>query len=373
MIHSVYIQGFKRFAQQEFKLAPLTVLAGLNGTGKTSLIHALILAREALNDRAGGSVPLNGPFGLELGTAEDIHNWNAEGDIIFKMRHGSGQLATWRFSAPANANEALYLRVAECPSDPPPAFTSRPRALTYLCAERLGPRSVLGASALPADALELGIRGEYCAQVISELGDRKIEDMNRLHPDREEGSSPLLKYELERWLREIVRPVEIDTEPFPSKLVTALRFRTPGGEWVRAPNMGFGVSYALPVVLAGLVASPSGLLVVENPEAHLHPAGQSRMGVFLAWLADRGVQVIVETHSDHVLNGVRRAIGEHRYLEHKKATVLFFDSEHDDAINVTSLGFTSMGGVSDWPRGFFDQYQIDVAALGRVRRQAGQR
>lgn len=130
--------------------------------------------------------------------------------------------------------------------------------------------------------------------------------------------------------------------------------------------MGFGVSYALPIVVAGLTAATGGLMIVENPEAHLHPAGQSRMGVFLAWLASTGVQVIVETHSDHVLNGMRRAIGEHAFLNPDKAVVHFFD--HATPLKVQELRFTERGSVSHWPQGFFDQYQIDVAALGRLRR-----
>ena len=133
--------------------------------------------------------------------------------------------------------------------------------------------------------------------------------------------------------------------------------------------MGFGVSYALPIVLAGLTARRGGLIVVENPEAHLHPAGQSRMGVFLAWLASRGVQVVVETHSDHILNGVRRAIGEYRFLDHDSAIAHYFDSAESDIPSIHRLDFTSIGGISHWPRGFFDQYQIDVASLGRVRRR----
>ena len=93
--------------------------------------------------------------------------------------------------------------------------------------------------------------------------------------------------------------------------------------------MGFGLSYSLPVVVAGLVAPQrDALLIVENPEAHLHPAGQSRMGTFLATVAATGVQVL-ETHSDHVLNGIRRAIGEHGVLQPADALVHFFDAKED--------------------------------------------
>jgi predicted ATPase len=136
--------------------------------------------------------------------------------------------------------------------------------------------------------------------------------------------------------------------------------------------MGFGITYALPIILAGLVAVEGGILVVENPEAHLHPAGQSRMGVFLAWLAGKGVQVIVETHSDHILNGMRRAIAQHSYISADSSILHFFSQSEDDEFGTNSvpLRFEANGSVSSWPKGFFDQYQIDVATLGQLRRRS---
>jgi predicted ATPase len=151
--------------------------------------------------------------------------------------------------------------------------------------------------------------------------------------------------------------------------MTALRFRPPRGDWVRAPNMGFGVSYALPIILAGLYARDGALLVIENPEAHLHPAGQSRVGYFLGVVASAGVQIVIETHSDHVINGIRRAIAD-TALAPDQAVVHFFDSLTDQAeLEHSTLRFTATGGLSDWPKRFFDQYEIDVVALSRVRRQ----
>lgn len=366
MISSIEIRGFKRFEAKAFDIAPLTILTGLNGSGKTSLIHALLLAWEASSDASRGVVRLNGPFGLELGTAEDIRNWKSDEPVKFVICSTAGADATWKFGMPSE--DALYVTVEQKPDKVPAAFSGLPRAFTYLCAERLGPRSNLGASPRPAAELETGVRGEYCAQMLESLGDKLIEDPSRVHSVREENAPAMLKYEVERWLAEIARPVEIDAVRYPGSMLFALRFRSPGGDWVRAPNMGFGLSYALPVILAGLTARPGGLLIVENPEAHLHPAGQSRMGSFLGWLSSRGVQVIIETHSDHVLNGVRRAIGEHKYLAEDKAVVHFFESGEGDEPIVHKLAFTSIGGVSQWPSGFFDQFQTDIAALGRVRR-----
>ncbi len=365
MIDALKIDGLKRFDSRRLRFAPLTVLAGLNGTGKTSVVHALLLAREASQGVATSVVRLNGPFELELGSAEDVRNWSSDGDIRIGVE-AAGSEANWRFAV--SSEEALFLEKAQVPAAPPTAFGAAARAFTYLSAERLGPRSVLGASPLPAEALEVGVRGEFSAQVLAAIGDRPLQEAARLHPLSSERTANLLKYQVEKWLSEIARPVEVEASRLAGTAVTTLRFRAPGGEWVRAPNMGFGVTYALPIVLGGLVAAPDGLFVVENPEAHLHPAGQSRMGVFLAWLAAHGVQVVVETHSDHLLNGIRRAIGELRYLNVNDGVVHSFEPG-DDVPRVTELCFTETGGLSAWPAGFFDQYQLDVAALGRVRRQ----
>src|SRR5262249_12397465 len=136
---------------------------------------------------------------------------------------------------------------------------------------------------------------------------------------------PLLKAQTEQWLSSVTRRLQIDTETFAGIGVTAIKFRT-GEDWVKPTNMGFGITYGLPVILAGLTAGTGGVLVVENPEAHLHPAGQSQMGIFLATMASAGVQIVVETHSDHILNGLRRAIGERRVLAASDAIVHYFDT-----------------------------------------------
>ncbi len=366
MIDRLYVRGFKRVREESFDLGALTVLAGLNGSGKTSIIQAFLLAWEASAGASGKTVRLNGPFGLALGTAEDVRNWESDGSIEIEAEE-SGEKSRWKFDAASD--EALYLTVIEKPSAPPLAFSQRPRAFSYLCAERLGPRSALGTSPRAEDEFEVGAQGEHSAHILAALGDRLIEDGRRTHPTDARAVKSFLKYEVEAWLSEIAKPVEIEASRYPGSAITMLRYRSPGGDWVHAPNMGFGVSYALPVVLAGLISETGGLFVVENPEAHLHPAGQSRMGVFLAWLAGHGVQVLIETHSDHVINGIRRAIAEFGYLGEDRAVVYFFEGAGGSELSTRRLTFTGTGGISYWPTGFFDQYQLDVAALGQIRRR----
>ncbi|ANE57451.1 DUF3696 domain-containing protein [Methylomonas sp. DH-1] len=360
MIREFKLRGFKMFAEASFEMAPLTILAGMNGAGKTSVIHALLLIEEARR-RGDKIVPLNGPFGLELGAFEDILNWNSQDTVRFDLKDDSDTVYSCELAGNASS---LYAEVQKHPSQLSPLFDEGERMFQYLCAERYGPRNILGSAALPPELLEVGFRGEYSAQVLYSLDSLAIAEPRRC-PGFGEDDAPLLKFETERWLSRIARPVQIDTESISIRTVTALRFRVPNGEWVRPPNMGFGVTYALPVVLAGLTAGNGGLLIVENPEAHLHPAGQSQMGCFLATMASAGVQVVVETHSDHVLNGIRRAIGEHGVLTKDQAIIHFFDVDGTDP---QTLRFTETGSIVSWPRGFFDQYQLDVAALTRVRR-----
>lgn len=368
MIRSVTIGGFKRFATEEFDFAQLTILTGLNGAGKTTLLQAMLMAAEASTTQAH-SLPLNGPFGLELGTAEDVLNWQSKSPIRLEFLTSDNGLLEWVFNVPSE--EAFYLNIEKRPAIRAKPFSGKPRSFTYLSAERLGPKGFMATSALPESELEVGVHGEYSAHVLNVLGDRPLENIERKHPNCEGGAPRLLKYEVEQWLSEITRPIEVTGERAPGSTVAEIKFRTPGSPWVRATNMGFGVSYALPIILAGLIAEKGGVLLVENPEAHLHPAGQSRMGVFLAWLAGRGVQTIVETHSDHVINGIRRAVAELRYLAATDSVVQWFGDKRaseEEALS-TKLSIRDTGGLSAWPEGFFDQYQLDVSALGRLRRE----
>ncbi len=122
----------------------------------------------------------------------------------------------------------------------------------------------------------------------------------------------------------------------------------------------------LPVVVAALSCDVEGLLLVENPEAHLHPAGQAKMGRFLGQVAAAGVQVVVETHSDHVLNGVRRAVKD-GMLQASGVALHFFRSRSDAAeagtSQVISPEIDEEGNIDEWPEGFFDQFDKDMSYL----------
>lgn len=362
MIKRLKIKGFKAFADAEFELTNLTMLCGLNGSGKSTLVQSILLMREICKIQ-NRSVPLNGPFNLELGTFENIQNWHSNLPITFELECWDNRSYQWELIGDATS---LFANVTS-PGDrweTPDILQNQRRGFQYLAAERLGPRIAQRSSGELPENLGVGIAGEYSAEVLHRLGSQPVMDAFKF-PFGADDESALLKFQAEQWLSRIARPIQLDTDELHGTGIVSLKFRTETGEWIRSTNMGFGVSYSLPIVLAGLLASNIGILIVENPEAHLHPAGQSNIGYFLSKIASGGTQVILETHSDHVLNGVRRAIAENNVLNHQDASVYYFaENESPDKLN-----FTPTGGLDNWPKGFFDQYQIDVTALSKVRRR----
>ena len=104
--------------------------------------------------------------------------------------------------------------------------------------------------------------------------------------------------------------VELETVPAADSLIAGFSFDRSGDvatRRFRATNVGFGLSYTLPVILA-LLAESGTLCLIENPEAHLHPRGQTKLAELAVRASIAGIQVIVETHSDHFMDGVRIAV-----------------------------------------------------------------
>ncbi|MFE9239158.1 DUF3696 domain-containing protein [Streptomyces sp. NPDC007007] len=371
MITSLEIRGFKRFESASFGLRPFTVLTGVNGGGKSTLIQSLLLVRSASTSgaAAGATIRLNDTLGLALGEARDVLNWTTDArEISIRLGGPDGESWAYVFGLP-DAEQALHLDVRRLPVAHVPGIGSAVTgpAFTYLCAERLGPRDTLSVSAEEPDRIGVGVRGEFTAQVLALRESRAVSTRRTVrgalhHPD---SAGPQLRVQAESWASEIIRPLQITARVAVGIMATTIRFGEAGlsGEEIRPVNTGFGISYALPVIVAGLLTEPGDLLIVENPEAHLHPAGQSRLGRFLARVAGSGVQVVVETHSDHVLNGARLAVAQDHSLPAADMITHYFD--HDRTL---SIDINDKGELSYWPGGFFDQIETDLGRLARAQR-----
>ena len=136
-----------------------------------------------------------------------------------------------------------------------------------------------------------------------------------------------------------------------------------------ATNVGFGITYALPILVSGLTVPEGGMLIVENPEAHLHAKAQSNMGYFLARMAAAGVRVIIETHSEHIVNGIRRMIVEGKtVMSHEDMTIYFFQNKNGEK-NIMEFGMDEWGNLDEFPVDFFDQVRQDMFELTKFGRK----
>ena len=172
-----------------------------------------------------------------------------------------------------------------------------------------------------------------------------------------------LRHQVNAWAADLFPGVEFNALPITGTSQMLLEIKSgPTSGWTRPANIGYGISYAFPSLVAGLTVPASGVLIIDSlPEAHLHPRGQARMGAFLAQMASAGVQILLETHSDHVMDGVRIAIRE-GILRPEDATFHYF-TRNDDTTTITTPQIDGDGRLSEWPEGFFDQHRRNMARL----------
>ena len=376
MIQQIELRFFKCFALLKLPLSPLTLLSGANASGKSSVMQALVLLHQTIRDHEWSRrLMLNGTS-VRLGTAsaviDDVYGRRTCG---IALRDGEATYE-WDFAGERDEMSMAVERVRVCGSgeerpqalrdllpvsyDEPQwaALASRLRRLTYLTAERLGPREHYALED-PQLTPVVGPTGEHAASVLYSGGDTPVLDSLAI-PD----APPTRLRQVGARMAQFFPGCALVAEKIARTNAVALGFRTSNATDFHAPiHTGFGLTQVFPIVVAALSARPDDLLLVENPEVHLHPAGQATMGGFLAEVAAAGVQVILETHSDHVLNGVRRAVRTD-VLAPGDVALHFFrprpDAERDGVSQVQSPHLDSEGNIDDWPDGFFDQFDKDM-------------
>jgi len=128
-----------------------------------------------------------------------------------------------------------------------------------------------------------------------------------------------------------------------------------GNAFVRPKNIGSGISYLTAILIVCLAAKKGQVIIVENPEIHLHPKAQSKIGEFLAFVASKGIQIIIETHNDHIINRFRYEVYKgnlksNQIIIHYKEGILPFEQ-----IEISGKGFFSNKfGENSFPEGFYD-------------------
>jgi hypothetical protein len=383
LIESLTLSNLKCFEELSLDLAPLTVLTGFNASGKSTSLQTLLLLCQSLRaEEWNRELRLNGAL-ANLGTPGDVLNPNsnekglslgigtAEADLIWNFRvvESESRRALEASTLSVRFKGSNWFRLGSqkliglVPKDPDPRILTALREverLVFLSALRQAETEVfpvpqnLGES--PGD---IGCVGQYASWWVHQEGDSAIAAERRLTSAAE---SRTLRAQLNAWTGEIFPGAEINVLPIPRTNLMRLELRTSAtSEYRRPANVGYGVSYAFPMLVAGLLGASDRPIIIDSPEAHLHPRGQSRIGAFLAQMAASGSQFLIETHSDHVLNGVRLAT-KNGTIKPEQVAIYFF-SVLDNEPHVIRLSIDKTGMIEDWPIGFFDQAEKDLANL----------
>jgi predicted ATPase len=371
VIERLELQNFKCFHRLGLPLAPLTLLSGSNASGKSSVLQALVLLHQTMREHEWSTrLMLNGDS-LRLGTVADVVD-KVHGRRTFEVGIvDAGVVYRWDFGGERSEMSMAVTRV--CYSDkvcvqpgelryllPPEgeaevtSLAKRLQGLTYITAERVGPRDVYSLEDRQVASV-VGPEGEHTVSVLHWGRDERVLDELTLP-----SAPPTRLRQVEERMRTLFPGCGLDVQQVSQANAVTLGLRTSDDtDYHRPIHVGFGLTQILPIIVAALSARPGDLLLIENPEVHLHPAGQALMGRFLGEVASAGIQVMVETHSDHVLNGVRRSVKTGQ-LPAEQVLIHFFRGRSGDAAQVLSPIMDTAGNVDVWPEGFFDQYDKDM-------------
>lgn len=368
MITKVELINFKCFKLLKLPLTELTLLAGSNASGKSSLLQALVILHQTIRENEWSNrLILNGSI-LSLGTVQDVVNKiHGRNDFELALTDEDSRYS-WSFTgerpemsmkvnyAPMedilieeHLNKLLPVLAGETPK-----ICSTLESLTYITAERIGPRDFYPLEDR-STIQTVGPKGEHAVSCLSRLGEKAVHESICI-----DTAPPTLMRQVEAWMQQFFPGCGIEVAPIARMNAVSLGIRTSSEtDYHRPVNVGFGLTQVLPILVAVLSANSGDLVLIENPEVHLHPAGQALMGSFLATAASAGIQIIMESHSDHVLNGIRRTVRK-KVLQPSQISLHFFRPPAPDLDQVVSPQLDQSGNIDTWPDGFFDQFDKDM-------------
>lgn len=378
MINKLKLTHFKSHKETEIEFKNLTILCGGNGVGKSSFIQSMLLLRQTyLMNRLQHLLFLNGKL-YDIGSVNDALHVSNEGEfykkIVFDLYFNNEENNKWIFNADSDFN---YLDLINKENQ---NYNYNQLALfnknfQYISAFR-GSEQVIAHDFDVVQENQISYnkgKGDMAAHYLNYFG-KKIQVLEDLrHPDE---VYPFLENQVSAWESDIISSgVNVISEKITdSQYTIKYNFKINNIEVAEhkftSDNVGYGLSYILPILIAILTSQPNDLIIIENPEAHLHPHSISRLTELICIASQAGIQIIIETHSDHILNGV--LVQSKKYEDQDSATginkdnVSIYQFERDDKTHRTipvEILIEEGGKIYEKPSGFFDQIGNDLREL----------
>lgn len=356
MIKNLRIRNIKCFTDLSLELEALNVLAGINSMGKSTVIQTMLLLKQAYDMNAITSgLHLNGDL-VTIGTGYDLLDRDSAEDNMQIELECEGEIFQWTYQYDRDSDYQRVCKINLRQEELENISLFKP-TFAYISAERLGPQRFYTQSYHKVmEKNDVGRSGELFADYLAERGlQDRITNSHIINPSAE---SDVLIYQMEAWLSEISPGIHINAEKYNEAGIVNVKYRV-SSENYSPINVGFGISYVAPIVLSLLKAQKGDLVILENPEAHLHPQGQRKMGELISLAASGGAQIIVETHSDHLLNGIRLSVKNKKISRNDVRLNYFYQeilSGNRIAHKKVSPAILEDGRLSSWPDGFFDEW-----------------
>lgn len=343
MITSVTLRNFKSFLERTIDFAPLTVLTGMNGSGKSSVIQAIRMIQKSCGDGQGNPILDDHVMPNQLKTKLTKEDFYMLSFIKDKISYTTEVKEIETDSYGFVADDGHRKNDLDC--------------ISYLSADRYGPKNQLPAGNTK-EINDVGELGEYVISFLDKYQYSKVPEILRLNPEDEN-----LLDNTNAWLKVISKDSLLTYDKNQTQNVYY-----PFYNGIVPSETGYGLSFTLPVIVSLLYSDEHNAertLMVENPEAHLHPAAQTALGKLIALSAAHGKQVIIETHSDHIIDGIRIAAKQGNIKASDVKFHFFRRDSFEEETTIESPELYQDGKLSFWPEGFFDQGLKDKALLAR--------
>jgi len=373
-ISAISIKGFKSFLEeQRLEIRPLTLLSGVNSSGKSSALQPLLLLKQTLEAPFDpGPLLLDGPhvrftspsqffsrrvdqtdsdfsIYIEEGARQSVRDvFRRSGDFGIELVSTEfvGEFVNGVHSRTLTAEMVLendkHAEVIRnrCFLDWNVGFTPLTNFYRGLILSLL---HVPGLRGNPARAYRTAAVGDHFPGPLENYVASLILSWQFQDPRLEQ---------LDNGLQALGLTSQIRPRPIDATQIELLVSRLPiESDLVNIADVGFGVSQVLPILVALLAAQPGQLVYLEEPELHLHPRAQQALAPILADAANRGVRVIAETHSSILLLAVQTLVAEGK-ISSDKVMLHWFQRDARGATKVTSGEMDQLGAYGDWPEDF---------------------
>ena len=374
MITHLSINNLKLNNHTNLKLNGLTILTGMNGMGKSTVIQSLILLRQSfmMNDLDSGlnlkgdlcDAGMSGELACQTSTENSLNinmKFVEQDDLTFSFEYPDNIMDTMLPGAKSNETSKVVLS----------KYSLFNENFQYLSAFRFGPqKSYNRDTSLVVTKKQISkIMGqcEYAVHFLEQYKNTNI-PIKELAIIEDDDITPdyRLTVQVERWLRLVSPNIKINIEPAGEDFKLKYKFSREENtitEDITALNTGFGITYVLPILIAVLSANKDAIVLIENPEAHLHPKGQAVLMELISKAVACGVQIVMESHSDHIINGSLVAVNK-KWINPDLLSIYYFEREEHEHIAFShQLQISETGRITRPPKGFFDQIDIDLKTL----------